>query len=671
MMDMTRLLEHFSPLWTRSDVAAAARTRTAAGSRPGLRRTGFFGLVGLTTIAATFVMTEVLSANGMSLLEVALLILFAVNLAWIALSFWTAVAGFFLRLLGRDPLSLRPRESVPRPNSIPRTAIVMPVFQEDPERVFAGLEAIYKSVDATGRRKDFDFFVLSDTRDEHLAKAELAAWRDFGRRMDGARVFYRRRRDNTGRKAGNIADFCRRWGRRYTYMVVLDADSLMSGETILELVARMEAHPGMGLLQTQPVPVGRETLFARFVQFASRLYGPMLASGASFWQLGESNFWGHNAIIRTQAFMAHCGLPELPGRPPLGGQILSHDFVEAALLRRAGWQVCFADDLEGSYEEVPTNLIDYAQRDRRWCQGNLQHLKLVAARGLHPLSRLHLLCGAQAYLASLFWLAMLVLTTVAIIGHALVGHAYFPFDYQLHPIWPVFKSAEIHLLLAATMVLLWLPKLLGLVLALVNGGTRRSFGGGGRLLLSAGWEALFSVLIAPLMMAFHTLFVISVLAGWSVQWSAQARDERGLSPREAARRMGPSVLLGLFWGIVLWWFAFDFIWWFMPILAGLWLGVPLALWSSRIDLGRWARAKGLLLTPEEKTPPPILHGLQAALRNGISEEARTGATMRESQEVPEELVGEMLTQILDPPWSRTSLHRTPRRIGAPKVSTPV
>lgn len=661
MMDTT----HF--LTERWSVAARIRDLAVIETpRPGLRRTGFFGLVGLTTIAATFVMAEVLSANGMSLLEAAVLILFAVNLAWIALSFWTAMAGFVLRLFDRDPVSLRRRKCVPRPTSFPRTAIVMPVFQEEPARVFAGLEAIYRSLAATGQLEDFDFFVLSDTRDEGLAEAERAAWRDFSRRMDGARVFYRRRRDNTGRKAGNIADFCRRWGRHYPYMIVLDADSLMSGETILELVSRMEANPRMGLLQTQPVPVNRETLFARFIQFASRLYGPMLASGASFWQLGEGNFWGHNAIIRTQAFMAHCGLPELPGRPPLGGQILSHDFVEAALLRRAGWHVCFADDLEGSYEEVPTNLIDYAQRDRRWCQGNLQHLKLVSASGLHPLSRLHLLCGAQAYLASLFWLAMLVLTTVAIIAHALSGHAYFPFDYQLHPIWPVFKSAEIHLLLTVTMALLWLPKLWGLALALVRAEARRGFGGAGRLLLSAGCEALFSVLIAPLMMVFHTRFVVSVLAGWSVQWSAQARDERGLALGEAARRLGPSVLLGLAWGAVLWWFAPNFIWWFVPILAGLWLGFPLALWSSRSDLGIRARTRGLLLTPEETAPPPVLEGLRVALRKGGSE--GVGLAEREFPEVPDDLIGQMPTQILERPWSQAP--RTPRRIGAPKVSTP-
>src|SRR5690606_1977055 len=136
----------------------------------------------------------------------------------------------------------------------------------------------------------------------------------------------------------------------------LDADSIMSGETLLTLVRTMQATPRAGIIQTVPMPVGQQTMFGRFVQFAARLYSPMLATGLSFWQVGEANYWGHNAIIRIAPFMKHCGLPVLTGEPPLGGEILSHDFVEAAFMRRGNWHVYLLPDLEGSYEGLPANI---------------------------------------------------------------------------------------------------------------------------------------------------------------------------------------------------------------------------------------------------------------------------------------------------------------------------
>ena len=135
---------------------------------------------------------------------------------------------------------------------------------------------------------------------------------------------------NIGRKAGNIAEFVRNWGGAYDYMIVLDADSIMSGQSLVTLAQTMDAHPTVGIIQTLPLLAGRETLFARLLQFAVRVSGPMFGSGLTFWQLGESNYWGHNAIIRMRAFADHCSLPRLPGSPPFGGEIMSHDIVEAA-----------------------------------------------------------------------------------------------------------------------------------------------------------------------------------------------------------------------------------------------------------------------------------------------------------------------------------------------------
>ena len=191
-----------------------------------------------------------------------------------------------------------------------------------------------------GSDDHFDYFLLSDTTDPDVWVAEeraLVALRD---RLRGkGKVYYRHRRKNLNRKAGNIADFVTRWGGAYPNMVVLDADSLMTAHSVVSLAAAMEDDPDAGIIQTLPLIINRNTLFARLQQFAARIHGPIIASGLAVWMGRDGNYWGHNAIIRTAAFAAHCGLPDLRGRPPLGGHILSHDFVEAALIRRAGYAV--------------------------------------------------------------------------------------------------------------------------------------------------------------------------------------------------------------------------------------------------------------------------------------------------------------------------------------------
>ena len=204
-------------------------------------------------------------------------------------------------------------------------------------------------------------------------------------------------------------------------MVVLDADSLMSGETLARLVRLMEAHPEVGVIQTAPRVVRARSLFARVQQFASRLYGPMFAAGMHYWQLGDSPYWGHNAILRVAPFMEHCSLPRLSGRPPFGGDILSHDFVEAALLGRAGWSVWLAFDLSGSYEETPGSLLEEMQRDQRWCQGNLQHLRLLFTEGLSTAHRALFLNGIFSYISAVLWLGFLVASTSEAVIWALRG----------------------------------------------------------------------------------------------------------------------------------------------------------------------------------------------------------------------------------------------------------
>jgi len=368
-----------------------------------IRRTTFVVLALAQAIAfAYFMTTSVLPYHGQQPLELALLTLFTILFAWISLGFWTALSGFVLLCVGGDRHAIS-RSASPSGPIAPeaRTAIVMPIRNEHVARVFAGVRATYESLAATGHQERFDFFVLSDSNEPGTLVAERLAWLDLCQSVGGfGRIFYRWRRHRIKRKSGNVADFCRRWGSQYRYMVVMDADSIMSGDCLAKLVRLMEANPGAGIIQTAPRAAGRDSLYARTQQFATRVYGPLFTAGLHFWQLGESYYWGHNAIIRIAPFMRHCALGRLPGRGPLSGEILSHDFVEAALMRRAGWKVWMAYDLDGSYEEMPPNVIDELKRDRRWCQGNLINSRLFLLEGMNPAHRAVFMTGVMAYVSA-------------------------------------------------------------------------------------------------------------------------------------------------------------------------------------------------------------------------------------------------------------------------------
>ena len=586
-----------------------------------LRRWLFLSLTAGATLVGIGMMLDIVRDKGITALEVVILTLFAATFYWISIPFWNAVIGFALTVLGRDPLSLR-RVSIAGSHAGPiagRTALVMPAHNEDPTRVMSGLAAMLHSLADTGYGDDFDVYLLSDTTDPVIARAEEATWTALRRHL-GQRsgLYYRQWAANLGRKAGNIADFCQRWGAHYDFMVVLDADSIMSGAALVELVRTMEANPAAGLIQTVPVPAGQTTLFGRLVQFASVLYGPMLATGQSFWQTDAANYWGHNAIVRVRAFADHCGLPVLPGRPPLGGAILSHDFVEAALMRRAGWHVYLMPSIGGSYEEVPGNLLDYAKRDRRWAQGSLQHLRLLAAPGLHRMNRLHFLLGAMGYVSSLLWLLMLVASTAYVMLPDLSASSLSSGSEQTFPGWPLHRASRIVPLLGVTIVLLFAPKLLALTLALVR--HRRRFGGVARLLLSALLEMLFAVMIAPLMMMYHTRFVTSVLYGYGVTWKPQVREGADVAWPEAWRGTVGITAVGLTWAAVTLYHTPNFFLWLTPIFTGLILAAPLVRWTSSLSLGERARRLGLFLVPSETAPPPELELWRWSVHIGPSAE---------------------------------------------------
>ncbi|HSQ82837.1 MAG TPA: glucans biosynthesis glucosyltransferase MdoH [Casimicrobiaceae bacterium] len=570
------------------------------------RRLGLLALIVGQTIVATDYMTRVLPYHGRQPLEIAVLVLFAILFGWISAGFWTAMAGFVLLASGRDRFAISKRTCCDSPAAIPedaRTAIVMPICNEDVARVFAGLRATYESLRATGALEHFDFFVLSDSGNPDIRVAEIDAWAALNREVGGfGRIFYRWRQHRIKRKSGNIADFCRRWGRKYRYMVVLDADSVMSGECLTTLVRIAEANPDAGIIQTAPRAAGRDTFYARVQQFATGVYGPLFTAGLHFWQFGESHYWGHNAIIRVAPFIRHCALGRLPGRGALSGEILSHDFVEAALMRRAGWGVWIAYDLPGSYEEMPPNLIDELSRDRRWCQGNLMNFRLFWMKGLHPAHRAVFMTGVLAYLSAPLWFAFLIVSTVLLAVHTLLEPQYFVEPYQLFPVWPEWRPEWAVTLFSATAVLLFLPK----VLAALRIAVRDAPAHGGRAHLAASLvgEMTISALLAPIRMLFHTQFVVTALAGRSVRWKSPPREDAETGWREALRRHGLHTVVGVVWAAFVWWLNPSFLWWLLPVVGALILSVPLSVITSRAGLGRKLRRRHYLLIPEESHPPP-------------------------------------------------------------------
>jgi membrane glycosyltransferase len=571
------------------------------------RRMTFFSSIFMLTSFATWFMADLLWRGGLDGLEIALLVLFVVLFAHIATGFCTALIGFFVVNRGGDSCRIANTAdgTAGRDQPLAGTAVVLPVYNEDVSRVFEALRVIYRSVQEARQLDHFDFFILSDSDQPNQWIQEEVAWVELCKQVGGlGQIFYRKRRQAINRKSGNVADFLRRWGRNYRYMVVLDADSLMTGQTLVRLVGLMEKNPAVGIIQTAPRIVDGGTLYARMQQFANRLYSPLFLAGLNYWQQHDANYWGHNAIIRVQPFMEHCCLPDLPGREPFGGRILSHDFVEAALMRKAGWQVWIAPDLEGSYEEGPPALIDSAKRDRRWCQGNLQHSWLLFARGFRPVNRLHLFLGIMGYVASPLWLLFLLLSSIHVFGVvAAGGFAVFPESYTSVFGYRV-EVPEALTLFALTMLLLFLPKVLSVVVTLRNRELTTAFGGSARVVISALFESAVSTLLAPINMLFNSKFVVFTLLGQGVSWVTQRRrlDEDDTDWREAILTHAGHTVIGLVWGLSAFILVPQFFLWLSPVLAGLAFSIPLSIFLSKASFGQAARRLGIFLTPEETRP---------------------------------------------------------------------
>lgn len=573
--------------------AATTPTGTQLVSTLTRRRRIFSALSFATLVAMAVWLTRILDANGFGILDGILLFAFLVCAPWFIIGFWNSVIGFAVLQFARDPLKVIIPAAVKARNDDPifvRTAILMTLRNENPGRAFKRLRTVKASLDATGFGDTFDYYILSDSSKPDVVEAERATYglwmTEFA---DLERLVYRHRTENTGYKAGNVRDFCERWGKKYEVMVPLDADSLMTGAAIVRLIRIMQANPRLGILQSLVVGMPSPSFFARVFQFGMRHGMRSFTSGSAWWHADCGPFWGHNAAVRIAPFTDYCRLPDLPGKPPFGGHILSHDQIEAVLMRRAGYEVRVLPEEDGSYEENPPALPDFAQRDTRWCQGNLQYLKLVSLPALFPTSRMQIALAIQMFLVSP---AILLFVIVAAISAAL---------------WPsgaAFPKTSA-LLFYLTFVLMYLsPKLFGVVDALLR--SRRRYGGVIRILAGTIVETIFTFLIVPISFFNQTMFMIALLFGRNVGWNAQQRDGYRVPWKVAAKGLWPATIFGL---AILAFLAFTApaaIPWFLPFLSGLVLSTPFAVVTSSPEVGEAAVQWRLCAIPEEfETPAEI------------------------------------------------------------------
>ena len=580
------------------------------------RRTVFMLLTLVSTAMATALFADMQPVYDNAFLQYGQLGLFALLSAWVVTGFMTAMMGFYVTLFGdAHTLSAKQVQHHSLDKST-RTAIIMPICNEDVSTVFAGLRATCESVAVTSHVQNFDVFVLSDSNDPGIIKAERAAWEDLRGQLASQphqpqiEVYYRLRKRRSDRKAGNVADFCRRWGKDYRYMVVLDADSVMSGDCLVSMVKLMEANPKAGIIQTATQAIGHVTLHARAQQFGSRVTGRLFTLGMQFWQMGESHYWGHNAIIRIEPFMQHCALDRIKGTGGMAGSIMSHDFVEAALMRRAGFHVWLVADLIGSYEQQPPDLLAELQRDRRWCQGNLQNSRLIAEPGMHPVHRSMFATGAMAYLSAPLWLCFMTLgTALWLSGSPMVSN------------WDVLPG-ELVSLWAWTLSMLFLPRILGIAAVLFKG-QQQAYGGTASLLRSALLETLIALLQAPIRMLAHSLFVVIALTGLKLEWKSPPREAAAVPWRHALAQLAPmsSVVLVLAAGIAM--IDASALIWLLPVGLPLLLSIPMTVLTSKVGVGSAMRAHNYLLIPEETRSPAVLrrawlHASQLAKPRGLN-----------------------------------------------------
>jgi membrane glycosyltransferase len=546
----------------------------------------------VTWLAMMWVAARALGAGGWTAVDVILFLCFAAGTPWTVLGFWNALIGLWLLHFHKDSMAeVAPYAAAgddPAPLQI-KTAVLMTLRNEDPSRAILRLRTVKAGLDATGEGHTFSYFVLSDTNDPAVAAAEdqaIAAWR--AEDPDRDRITYRRRTDNTGFKAGNVRDFCERWGKDYELMLPLDADSLMSGVAIVRLVRMMQAHPRLGILQSLVVGMPSSSAFARIFQFGMRHGMRSYTMGQAWWVGDCGPFWGHNAVVRIKPFFEQCHLPILPGKPPLGGHVLSHDQVEATFMRRAGYEVRVLPVENDSWEENPPTMLDFAKRDVRWCQGNMQYVKLLDTPGLYPMSRFQLIWAILMFVGIPAWTLMIALLPVA------------AWEAQSIANFPTSLAVALYITFF-TMYLM--PKIAGLIDVVLTKGGMARYGGPIRFVVGAAIELVFSFLQGAVSTIRTSIFMIGLAFGKSVVWGGQSRDAYGISWRTAIENLWPQTLFGIIVCGLLLLVSPPVFWWSLPLTAGYLLAIPFAVITASPSLGRWFKSLGLCGIPEDFSEP--------------------------------------------------------------------
>lgn len=583
-----------------------------------LQRSLFFALCFGIILVCSLCFADWLYRTGMSPAKWTLVGLYVILTSGLAFGFSQVFFGFIQVLRGKSRLKITERissENLDIPKEIhSKVALLFPIYNEDPKRFYNNIATVYRALEKTGFIAHFDFFILSDSTDSNRWIEEEKLWLEFTNKLNAqGRITYRHRTSNINQKSGNVSDFCRRWGSLFDHMICFDADSLMSAQSILKLVHLIERNPQIGIIQTMPGLFGAETLFSRLQQFANRIHGQISGAGLNFWQQSEGNYWGHNAIIRLKPFIESCALPELPGPKPLGGRVLSHDFVEAALMRKAGYEVWLAYDIGDSFEELPPTLLDFAQRDRRWCQGNLQHAWIAFFGKVPFINRVHMLNGIYAYLAAPIWLLFLVISTLSAYSWQQSGLTLLARDPNF-PLSPDSLNQHGLVILGMTLGLIFVPKLLTICALLIDQDFRRRFGGGVKAITSIGIEVFVFSLMAPILMLFHSVFVFSILTGNKVKWTSQNRGATTHTTwAQSTRAHYGQTLVGLVWSLFAWQINPTLFYWMSPLFLGWIIAIPLSVITSHTDGAKWLKSKGFLLTPEEIAPPDIIKELNSNL----------------------------------------------------------
>ncbi len=561
------------------------------------RRLVFFALVTVSIAVLLLLAVLTLSAGGFGGLDGLLLVLFTLTTPWVVVGFWNAAIGFVVMRFTSDPIATVIPQAARRhtPQTITAsTALVMCVRNEVPDRVVRNLGVMMDDLVQAGCADRFHVYVLSDTSRPEIAAAEERAFGDLQRQWQGRiALTYRRREANTGFKAGNIRDFLERWGNGHDFMVTLDADSFVTAQALARLVGVLQDNPALGILQALVIGMPSTSAFARIFQFGMRLGMRSWTIGSAWWQADCGPYWGHNAAIRIAPFKQHCAIAPLPGTGVLRGAVLSHDQIEAALMRRAGYEVRVLPEEDLGWEENPPTLIEYLRRDQRWLQGTLQYVFFIGLPGLKPTSRFQLFFAMLMFLGSPAWIGLMLVGTLALAGASATADV----------LDPRYGTA----LLAVILFMWFSAKIATVIDVLARTDLRRGFGGPLRFLTSVAIETAFFLLFSPIAWACHTIFLAGLPFGRVVGWIGQTRDDHAIAWSTAARQLWPQTLLGgssLVVAALLQPAALP--WLFVLLAGGLVLAIPLCVLTSWPWLGRLFARTGVGRLPEETAPPPLL-----------------------------------------------------------------